>query len=48
MPTMSTRDAPAVAAAAAIHASQVDELRQLLTKHPELAGARLADDDPKG
>ncbi len=48
MTTISTLDPRAVAAVAAIHAGRVDELRRLLAEHPDLAHARLGDDDPDG
>lgn len=48
MSTISTRDPLAVSAVAAIHVGDVDELRRLLAEHPELASARLGDDDPDG
>ena len=48
MPAMSTSEPVAVAAVAAIHAGRVEELRRLLAEHPQLAQARLGDDDPVG
>src|SRR6478736_50431 len=42
------RDPQAVAAVVAIHAGHVDDLRQLLADHADLATARLGDDDPEG
>jgi ankyrin repeat protein len=46
--TISTLDPVAVAAVAVIHAGRADELRKILAEHPELATARLGDDDPDG
>lgn len=48
MAVISTRDPIAVAAAAAIHAGELDEVRRVLAERPELATARLGDDDPDG
>ena len=46
--TISTRDPSARAVVAAIHTGRVDVLQQLLAGQPELAAARLGDDDPDG
>lgn len=43
MSAMSTSDPVAVAVVGAIRAGRVQELRRLLTEHPELARARLGD-----
>lgn len=48
MTTISTLDPIAVAAVAAIHAGDVEDLRRILAEHPWLADARLGDDDPDG
>ena len=48
MTTISTLDPTAIAAVDAIHAGRVEELRQLLAANPDLATARLGDDDPDG
>lgn len=48
MVTISTLHPEAVAAVAAIHTGRVDDLRDLLAAHPELATARLGDDEPGG
>lgn len=45
MSAMSTSDPVAVAVVGAIRAGRVQELRRLLTEHPELARARLGDGD---
>jgi hypothetical protein len=46
--TISTEDPVAVAAVEAIHAGEVETLKQLLRDNPDLATARLGDDDPDG
>jgi len=46
--TIDTEDPLAVAAAGAIHAGDIPVLERLLAEHPELATARLGDDDPCG
>jgi uncharacterized protein len=46
--TISTEDPLAVAAVEAIHDGDVEALKRLLREHPELATARLGDDDPEG
>ncbi|MEO6512424.1 MAG: ankyrin repeat domain-containing protein [Nocardioides sp.] len=48
MTTISTGEPFAVAVVAAIRAGEVDDLRRLLSDHPELADVRLGDDDPDG
>lgn len=48
MTTIGTHDPRARAAVAAIHAGRHDDLRSLLDEHPELATARIGDDDPTG
>lgn len=48
MSTISTLDPRAIAVVGAIRAGDIDDLRRLLAAHPELAGARLGDDDPDG
>ena len=48
MATISTEEPIAVAAVEAIHAGDVDTLKQLLRENPGLATARLGDDDPDG
>lgn len=48
MPTLPTDDPLATAAVSAIHAGDVDGLGRLLADHPELATARIGDDDPDG
>ena len=48
MTTISTHDPAAKEAVAAIHAGDATALRRLLVAHPELATARLGDDDPDG
>jgi uncharacterized protein len=46
--TIDTEDPLAVAAVEAIHSGDLETLRQLLSEHPNLATARLGDDDPDG
>lgn len=48
MATISTNDPLAIAVTAAIHRGDVDQLRRLLDEQPDLAAARLGDDDPDG
>ncbi len=48
MVTMSTGDPVAVAVVEAIHAGDVPTLRRLLADNPDLATARLGDDEPGG
>lgn len=48
MTTIATEDPLAVAAVEAIHAGDLPRLTQLLAEHPDLATARLGDDDPGG
>lgn len=48
MTTIDTREPVAIAAVGAIHRGDVAELRRLLSEQPELATARLGDDDPDG
>ena len=48
MATISTEDPLAVAALEAIHAGEVETLKRLLRENPDLATARLGDDDPDG
>ncbi len=48
MTTISTLDPRAIAAVTAIRSGDVEELRRLLAAHPDLATARLGDDDPDG
>jgi uncharacterized protein len=48
MVTIDTEDPLAVAAVEAIHTGDRGKLEQLLREHPELATARLGDDDPDG
>lgn len=48
MTTISTLDPVAIAAVAAIRTGDVAGLGQLLADHPNLATARLGDDDPDG
>ena len=48
MATISTEDPLAVAAVEAIHAGEVETLKRLLRENPDLATARLGDDDPDG
>jgi uncharacterized protein len=46
--TIDTEDPLAVAAVEAIHSGDLPTLRRLLSEHPDLATARLGDDDPDG
>jgi uncharacterized protein len=46
--TIDTEDPLAVTAVEAIHSGDLETLRRLLGEHPELATARLGDDDPDG
>jgi uncharacterized protein len=46
--TLSTEDPLAVAAVETIHAGDIETLKQLLRDNPDLATARLGDDDPDG
>jgi len=46
--TINTEDPVAVAVVAAIQSGEVAQLRRLLAEHPDLATARLGDDDPDG
>jgi uncharacterized protein len=46
--TIDTEDPLAVAAVEAIHSGDLATLTRLLGEHPELATARLGDDDPDG
>jgi hypothetical protein len=48
MVTIDTEDPLAVAAVEAIHSGDLPALKRLLSDHPELATARLGDDDPDG
>src|SRR3954454_9072683 len=48
MATISTLDPEAVAAVRAIHAGMVQDLKRHLEANPDLATARLGDDDPEG
>lgn len=48
MVTIDTEDPLAVSVVAAIRSGDVAALRELLASHPELATARLGDDDPAG
>ncbi|MEO6511448.1 MAG: hypothetical protein ABIO16_10690, partial [Nocardioides sp.] len=48
MTTIGTGDPFAVAVVAAIRAGEVDELRRLLSDHPDLVDVRLGDDAPDG
>jgi uncharacterized protein len=48
MVTIDTEDPLAIAATEAIHAGDVPTLKRLLREHPELATARLGDDEPAG
>lgn len=48
MATLDTRDPLAKATTKAIQGGDVAALRELLREHPELATARLGDDDPDG
>jgi uncharacterized protein len=48
MTTIDTEHPLAVAVVDAIHRGDVPALRRLLKEHPELATARLGDDDPEG
>jgi len=48
MTTISTGHPLAVAATTAIRSGDVDTLRQLLAAHPDLATARVGDDNPDG
>ncbi len=48
MVTISTEDPVALAAVSAIHAGDVAALRTLLADNPDLATARLGDDEPRG
>jgi uncharacterized protein len=46
--TIATDDPLAVAAVEAIHSGDLTRLKRLLAEHPDLAAARLGDDDPDG
>jgi hypothetical protein len=46
--TIDTEDPLAVAAVEAVHSGDLPTLRRLLSEHPDLATARLGDDDPDG
>jgi hypothetical protein len=46
--TIATGDPLAVAAVEAIQQGDIPRLKQLLAEHPDLATARLGDDDPDG
>jgi uncharacterized protein len=46
--TIDTEDPLAVGAVEAIHSGDLPTLRRLLSEHPDLATARLGDDDPDG
>jgi hypothetical protein len=46
--TIATDDPLAVTAVEAVHRGDLTRLKQLLAEHPELATARLGDDDPDG
>jgi hypothetical protein len=46
--TIDTEDPLAVAAVEAIHGGDLPRLKRLLAEHPDLATARLGDDDPDG
>jgi hypothetical protein len=48
MTTISTEDSLAVAVVTAIRTGELTTLRRLLAEHPDLATARLGDDDPGG
>ena len=48
MTTIDTEDPLAVAAVEAIHKGDLRSLQRLLAEHPDLATARLGDDDPDG
>ncbi|MGH3005888.1 MAG: ankyrin repeat domain-containing protein [Gaiellaceae bacterium] len=48
MTTIDTKDPLAIAAVEAIHQGDLPRLRRLLAEHPDLATARLGDDDPDG
>ena len=48
MTTIATDDPLAVTAVEAVHRGDLTRLKQLLAEHPELATARLGDDDPDG
>jgi uncharacterized protein len=46
--SIGTQDPLAVAAVEAIHTGDLPRLKRLLAEHPDLATARLGDDDPDG